>query len=59
MSSFEVFSIDLAQLDRVVGSKNQDVLSNIQHPDDPPELRDAMTSIVMRGSRPFRGDSRR
>ncbi len=57
MADFEVFSIDLQALDRVVGSRDQRLVEAIVTPDDPPELRVAMRSIVGTGTRPFVGDA--
>ena len=56
MADFEVFSVDLAKLDGVVGSRDPKLLAAIATPDDPPELRAAMHAIITSGTRPFGGD---
>ncbi|MFO0685952.1 MAG: hypothetical protein U0234_28085 [Sandaracinus sp.] len=57
MASFEVLSVDLAKLERAVGSRDSALVQTIAQDEDPPELRDAMRAILVEGRRPFRGDS--
>ena len=54
--NFEVFSIDLTRLGAVVGSKDRRLLSTMTRDDDPQELRDAMSAIIVGGLRPLRGE---
>lgn len=57
MASFEVLSVDLVRFERAVGSRDTALMQTIARGDDPPEMRDAIKSILFDGARPFRGDT--
>lgn len=55
--SFEVFSIDLELLERAVGSRDARLIAAVRGDDDPAELVAAIDAVLVRGARPFVGDT--